>query len=189
MHKMCEQILALILSTAMAVSIIPMHNVRAAEQTKEEASASDEMQYERIDIASPEQFADFASKCFIDSWSKDKYVSLKTDIDLAGTEINSIPVFNGIFDGVGHTISGFDCQGDGYVVGLFRYVEREGVIQNLTLRVILLRRMNRNVLAVLQELTMVQLKTVRFKELLADEIPWVGLPVSMSVQESLRGVL
>ena len=96
MHKMCEQILALILSTAMAVSIIPMHNVRAAEQTKEEASASDEMQYERIDIASPEQFADFASKCFIDSWSKDKYVSLKTDIDLAGTEINSIPVFNGI---------------------------------------------------------------------------------------------
>lgn len=134
MHKMCEQILALILSTAMAVSIIPMHNVRAAEQTKEEASASDEMQYERIDIASPEQFADFASKCFIDSWSKDKYVSLKTDIDLAGTEINSIPVFNGIFDGVGHTISGFDCQGDGYVVGLFRYVEREGVIQNLTLK-------------------------------------------------------
>lgn len=131
---MCEQILALILSTAMAVSIIPMHNVRAAEQTKEEASASDEMQYERIDIASPEQFADFASKCFIDSWSKDKYVSLKTDIDLAGTEINSIPVFNGIFDGVGHTISGFDCQGDGYVVGLFRYVEREGVIQNLTLK-------------------------------------------------------
>lgn len=48
MHKMCEQILALILSTAMAVSIIPMHNVRAAEQTKEEASASDEMQYERM---------------------------------------------------------------------------------------------------------------------------------------------
>lgn len=131
---MRERILALILSTAMAVSIIPIHNVRAAEQTKEEASASGEIQYERIDIASPEQFADFASKCFIDSWSKDKYVSLKTDIDLAGIEINTIPVFNGIFDGVGHTISGFDCQGDGYVVGLFRYVEREGVIQNLTLK-------------------------------------------------------
>lgn len=131
---MRERILALILSTAMAVSIIPIHNVRAAEQTKEEVSASDEIQYERIDIASPEEFVNFASKCFIDSWSKDKYVSLKTDIDLAGTEINSIPVFNGIFDGVGHTISGFDCQGDGYVVGLFRYVEREGVIQNLTLK-------------------------------------------------------
>ncbi len=131
---MCEQILALALAAAMIVSMIPVHNVRAAEQTKEASSASDEIQYERIDIASPEQFADFASKCFLDAWSKDKYVSLKTDIDLTGIEISSIPVFNGIFDGVGHTISGFDCQGDGYVVGLFRYVERDGVIQNLTLK-------------------------------------------------------
>lgn len=134
MHKMCKRILALILSTVMTVSIVPVHNVRAAEQTKEEANASGEIQYERIDIASPEQFADFASNCFIDSWSKNKYVSLKADIDLTETEIHCIPVFNGIFDGVGHTISGFHCQGDGYVVGLFRYVEREGVIQNLTLK-------------------------------------------------------
>ncbi len=35
---------------------------------------------------------------------------------------------------MGHTISGFDYMGDGYVVGLFRYVESQGVIQNLTLK-------------------------------------------------------
>lgn len=35
---------------------------------------------------------------------------------------------------MGHTISGFDYLGDGYVVGLFRYVESQGVIQNLTLK-------------------------------------------------------
>lgn len=134
MHKMRERIMALILAAAVTVSMIPIHNVRAAEPAKEEANTSDEIQYERIDIASPEQFADFASNCFIDSWSKNKYVSLKADIDLTGTEIHCIPVFNGIFDGVGHTISGFHCQGDGYVVGLFRYVERDGIIQNLTLK-------------------------------------------------------
>ncbi|MDE6055081.1 MAG: hypothetical protein K2G55_15295, partial [Lachnospiraceae bacterium] len=93
-----------------------------------------EIKYERIDISTSEQFADFASKCYMDSWSENKYVSLKADIDLTGTEIRVVPVFNGIFDGVGHTISGFDYVGDGYVVGLFRYVESQGVIQNLTLK-------------------------------------------------------
>ncbi|MDE7184884.1 MAG: hypothetical protein K2O40_10530, partial [Lachnospiraceae bacterium] len=35
---------------------------------------------------------------------------------------------------MGHTISGFDYMGDGYVIGLFRYVERDGLIQNLTVK-------------------------------------------------------
>ncbi len=134
MHKMYERILALTLAVVVTISMIPIHNVKAMESTEEGANASDAIQYEQIDITSPEQFAEFASKCFIDSWSKDKYVSLRADIDLTGIEINCIPVFNGIFDGVGHTISGFHCQGDGYVVGLFRYVQKDGVIQNLTLK-------------------------------------------------------
>ena len=134
MHKMYERILALTLAVVVTISMIPIHNVKAMESTEEGANASDAIQYEQIDITSPEQFAEFASKCFIDSWSKDKYVSLRADIDITGIEINCIPVFNGIFDGVGHTISGFHCQGDGYVVGLFRYVQKDGVIQNLTLK-------------------------------------------------------
>lgn len=124
--------------------INPVHTVQAAEQTKEVAvdaavqehtdEIKEEIKYERIDISTPEEFAAFASQCYIDAWSKNKYVSLRADIDLSGTQIKLVPVFNGVFDGVGHTISGFDYMGDGYVVGLFRYVGRDGLIQNLTVK-------------------------------------------------------
>ena len=119
---------------------IPIHTVQAAEQMKEQAVDAEteeniqDIKYERIDISTPEEFAEFAAKCYIDSWSRNKYVSLKADIDLSGTPIEIVPVFNGVFDGVGHTISGFDYMGDGYVIGLFRYVERDGLIQNLTVK-------------------------------------------------------
>lgn len=119
---------------------IPIHTVQAAEQMKEQAVDAEteeniqDIKYERIDISTPEEFAEFAAKCYIDSWSRNKYVSLKADIDLSGTPIKIVPVFNGVFDGVGHTISGFDYMGDGYVIGLFRYVERDGLIQNLTVK-------------------------------------------------------
>lgn len=126
------------LALAFMMAFNPVHIVQAAEQTKEAAAdvktQDAEIKYERIDISTPEEFAAFASQCYIDSWSKNKYVSLKADIDLSGIQIQMVPVFNGVFDGVGHTISGFDYMGDGYVIGLFRYVERGGLIQNLTLK-------------------------------------------------------
>lgn len=118
----------MLLTAGMVFGMLPVQEICAEEEK------ADEIRYERIDISTAEQFADFASKCYIDSWSENKYVSLKADIDLTETEIQVIPVFNGTFDGVGHTISGFDYTGDGYVVGLFRYVEGQGVIQNLTLK-------------------------------------------------------
>ena len=132
---LCKAVLALILAAGMVFGMLPVREVCAEEAKKSGTeSTADEIRYERIDISTAEQFADFASKCYIDSWSENKYVSLKADIDLTGTEIQVVPVFNGTFDGVGHTISGFDYTGDGYVAGLFRYVEGQGVIQNLTLK-------------------------------------------------------
>lgn len=131
MHKIHSRLLALTLAAAMVFGMAPAQGIRAAEETTKKESES---QYERIDISTAEEFADFASKCYLDSWSDDKYVSLRADIDLTGTQLRIVPVFNGIFDGVGHTISGFDYLGDGYVVGLFRYVESDGIIQNLTLK-------------------------------------------------------
>lgn len=141
MHKIHRSCLAVTLAVAMVLGMTPAQGVRAAEETKktkitaaETRDADGETKYERIDIGTAEEFADFASKCYLDEWSENKYVSLTADIDLTGTQLCVIPVFNGIFDGVGHTISGFDYLGDGYVVGLFRYVERDGMIQNLTLK-------------------------------------------------------
>lgn len=149
MYSRANRAAALVLAGMLAAGSVsdginPVHTVQAAEQTKEVAvdaaaqehteERKEEIKYERIDISTPEEFAAFASQCYIDAWSKNKYVSLRADIDLSGTQIKLVPVFNGVFDGVGHTISGFDYMGDGYVVGLFRYVGRDGLIQNLTVK-------------------------------------------------------
>lgn len=128
---------ALTLALVMSVSMLPAQSIRAAEQpgeaetTQQQQDVAEEIAYEQINITTAEEFASFAKKCYIDAWSKDKYVSLKADIDLSGVKFETIPVFNGIFDGAGHTISGFDYVGDGYVVGLFRYIESSGLVQNL----------------------------------------------------------
>ena len=69
------------LALAFMMAFNPVHTVQAAEQTKEAAAdvktQDAEIKYERIDISTPEEFAAFASQCYIDSWSKNKYVSLR----------------------------------------------------------------------------------------------------------------
>ncbi|MDE6984753.1 MAG: hypothetical protein K2O99_09530, partial [Lachnospiraceae bacterium] len=133
MRSVQNRLLALTVAAALALGMAPAQGVSAAQETKT-VESGDALTYERIDIRTADEFAEFASKCYVDSWSENKYISLKADIDLTGGQICVVPVFNGIFDGVGHTISGFDYTGDGYVGGLFRYVERQGVIQNLNLK-------------------------------------------------------
>jgi len=69
----------------------------------------------------------------------DKHFVLTADIDLSsytGTEFNRIYTFTGVFDGRGHTITGFTWT-DIFLddeAGLFCTVGGEGQIQNLTLQ-------------------------------------------------------
>ena len=114
-------------------------NTSQVEDTKLDVSQIedtelDTSQMEEIKIYTAEDFLDFASQCYVDSWSLNKYITLQSDISLLGVEFEMIPVFAGVFDGCNHTISGFDYTGDGYVAGLFRYIEKEGVVKNLKLR-------------------------------------------------------
>ncbi len=88
-------------------------------------------QYEMVRIATVEELREFAQACAYDAWSRDKHVLLETDLDLNGTELE-IPVFGGIFDGQGHTISGLEIQREGSQIGLFRYLQQGAVIQELS---------------------------------------------------------
>ncbi|MGM9917265.1 GLUG motif-containing protein [Anaerotignum sp.] len=84
-----------------------------------------------VTISSKEDFLRFAKNCMLDSWSAGKTVELTCDIDLKHTGLSSVPIFSGTFDGQGHTISGVNLQQDGSNVGLFRYIEENGVVKNL----------------------------------------------------------
>ncbi len=112
---------------ALLCNIFPAQSLRAAELPEEPVQKT-------IEINTADDFRAFAANCFLDSWSADKKFVLNADIDLEGAEFDAVPVFAGTFDGKNHTISGFRYSGDGYVAGLFRYIEKEGLVENLKLK-------------------------------------------------------
>ena len=137
-HRISAGLLTMVLITNMTPFVYAKtQNDNKSDNTKEQADSADNLEnkeYQEINISTAEELIDFAKNCYVDSWSSDKMVRLKADIDLTTQSVVTIPVFNGIFDGEGHTISGFHVEGDGYVVGLFRYIEKDGLIENLNVK-------------------------------------------------------
>lgn len=123
MRNLLKRISALLLCLLLVLSL-------PATALAEEAQDSEEGTTLRI--ARRQQFLDFAENCRLDSYSRNLSVILLTDIDLTGVDFSGIPIFCGNFDGNGHTVSGLSITRDGSNMGLFRYVDASGVIQNLT---------------------------------------------------------
>lgn len=117
-----NKLTALVLSLALILTLIPCKTVSATTNT------------DTIYIKTYEDLVNLSKNCQDDMWSINKTVVLMEDIDLLGKDIVAIPVFNGKFDGNNHTISNFNLVGDGYVTGLFRYVEKDAVIESLSLQ-------------------------------------------------------
>ena len=83
-----------------------------------------------IHISSEDDLRQLVASCALDSYSVGLTVSLDADLDLSGSDVGPIPVFNGTFLGNGHTVSGLHLTG-GSNQGLFRYVQADGVIRDL----------------------------------------------------------
>ena len=103
-----------------------------ADDVQEESSAQAEI--ETMYISTVDDFLEFAANCYIDSWSVNKKIVLRNNLDFTGRELVMVPVFAGEFDGNGHTISGIDFTGESYVTAIFRYVEENGVIDSLNVK-------------------------------------------------------
>lgn len=86
-----------------------------------------------ITISSVDEFMSFVSKCSLDTWSENKTVILKNDLDLGGMDFNSIPIFSGTFDGAGHSIIGINISSAGSEQGFFRYLESGGTIKDISI--------------------------------------------------------
>ena len=63
-----------------------------ADASQIEDTELDTSQMEEIKIYTAEDFLDFASQCYVDSWSLNKYITLQSDISLLGVEFEMIPV-------------------------------------------------------------------------------------------------
>ncbi len=123
MRNLLKRISALLLCLLFVLSL-PVTALAEEAQDSEEGTT--------LRIARRQQFLDFAENCRLDSYSRNLSVILLTDIDLTGVDFSGIPIFCGNFDGNGHTVSGLSITRDGSNMGLFRYVDASGVIQNLT---------------------------------------------------------
>lgn len=123
MRNLLKRISALLLCLLLVLSLPVMALAEEAQDSEEGTT---------LRIARRQQFLDFAESCRLDSYSRNLSVILLTDIDLTGVDFSGIPIFCGNFDGNGHTVSGLSITRDGSNMGLFRYVDASGVIQNLT---------------------------------------------------------
>lgn len=148
-NRFIVKILSSLLVFSLCFSLLPVQSLHAESESslKEAESSSQETTGDtagddtapeetqgHIDINSVEDLLALSEKCYVDSWSEGKHISLKCNLDLTGVDFKPIPIFSGTFDGGGHIISGFDYTGDGYVTGFFRYIGDTGVVRNLVLQ-------------------------------------------------------
>lgn len=107
----------------------PMAALAVSE--KEENSSEYDLT-EATHISTPEDLISFSEKCSLDTWSQDKIFVLDNDIDLSNTDFSPIPTFGGIFLGQGHVIKGLSLNSGSNYIGLFRYVQEQGEIHQLS---------------------------------------------------------
>lgn len=91
------------------------------------AAASD-----TVTIATVQDLIDFSKQCTRDTWSQGITVELTADLDLSGSDFTPVPIFQGTFQGNGHTISGFSFEKKGSKTGLFRTLTASAVVEDLT---------------------------------------------------------
>ena len=115
-----------------------------AVEKKEEIETEDTENV--LTISTVEEFLAFSENCRLDSYSKDLTVVLNNDIDLTDVEFDGIPLFCGTFEGEHHRIKGLSITSDGSNKGLFRYLEKTAVVNDLIVEGKLFPEGSRNVI-------------------------------------------
>jgi len=76
-----------------------------------------------------------AADCTLDTYSQGLTVILTRDIQISDESFHGIPTFGGTFNGNNHIISNLSMAHEGSTYGLFRYIQTNGVVQNLKIEV------------------------------------------------------
>lgn len=87
-----------------------------------------------VTIDDKESFIKFSKDCTLDKWSDGKIINLTCDIDFSAGEFKPVPIFGGIFNGNGHTISGVNLNQKGSYQGVFRYIDKNGRVSGLNVK-------------------------------------------------------
>ena len=88
-------------------------------------------EWEEIDIKDAKDLLKLSKDCRLDTWSRNKVINLKNDINLTDSEFKTIPTFGGIFNGNGYTISGMTLYEENSHIGLFSELQKNAVVIDL----------------------------------------------------------
>ena len=86
-----------------------------------------------IRIRTAEELAELARECALDTWSNGKKVVLENDLSLSASAFDSIPIFNGEFDGGGHTIYDLNLSSAQSPCGFFLETGTDADIHDLNI--------------------------------------------------------
>ena len=105
----------------------------AVSETGSERPASLRSKRRVVRISTTDELLTLAQKCVLDKSSRNIRVLLESDIDLTGIDFDGFSCFSGIFEGQGHTISGYFVKGAHTNTGFFRYLTETAIIRNLNI--------------------------------------------------------
>ena len=86
-----------------------------------------------IRIRTAEDLVLLAKECALDTWSNGKKVVLENDLSLSASAFDSIPIFNGEFDGGGHTIYDLSLSSAQSPCGFFLETGKEADVHDLNI--------------------------------------------------------
>lgn len=131
-----KRICVIAIAGCMTLSCMPLTAYADPTDTEYQEVEDVEIPEDAIYLSSPKDILALAENCIDDTWSIDKVVVLKSDIDLTDVDFKGIPTFSGVFLGQGYTISGLHIEEDMTVMGFFRYLQKTAVVDDLRLEII-----------------------------------------------------
>lgn len=95
------------------------------------AAELETVEAEEVRLYTVDDLKELSEKSVYDSYTRGRVFRLMNDIDLTGTDFMPISIFCGTLEGGNHKIRGIHLTNTGSDYGFFRFVEADGIVQNL----------------------------------------------------------
>ncbi len=136
-HKhLWKKITVLSMIGCLLLGMLPMSFHAKTAEAGPKAGVVDEASIPKdaIYISTTYDLIELAENCIDEAYSKGKVFVLTQDIHMTGVDFDGIPTFGGTFLGQGHKLYGLEFEQNENVLGFFRYLQKDAVVNGLILQ-------------------------------------------------------
>lgn len=136
-NKLLKKMCILVMSACLLLTMLPVSFHADEIEAGPKASKVDEASIpaDAIYISTTYDLIELAENCIDEEYSKGKVFVLNQDIHMSGVDFSGIPTFGGTFLGQGHKLYGIEFVQDSDVLGFFRYLQKDAVVNGLILQI------------------------------------------------------